>query len=96
MQITIGQEEFDQAMSCWLDKQGFSPDKFNITVNVIAGRKFGTSAEINLVPKDKISRDANTKVESVIAPFILNEAATENVQVVPAVVETHKPIFNAE
>lgn len=50
MQITIGQEEFDQAMQCWLDKQGFSTKNFTVSVNVIAGRKFGTSAEITLTP----------------------------------------------
>lgn len=51
MQITIGQEEFNEAMQCWLTSQGFSIENFDVTVNVIAGRKFGTSAEISLAPK---------------------------------------------
>ena len=51
MQITIGESEFKEAIGCWLNTQGFNPDKFYIAVNVIAGRKFGTTAEITMTPK---------------------------------------------
>lgn len=51
MQITVGQEEFNNAMACWLNTQGFNTDMYVVSVNVIAGRKFGTSAEIHLTPK---------------------------------------------
>ena len=51
MQITIGESEFKEALGCWLNTQGFNPDKFYIAVNVIAGRKFGTTAEITMTPK---------------------------------------------
>ena len=43
MQITLSQKEFDEAVSLWLKEQGFTPDNYDITTRVIAGRSDGGS-----------------------------------------------------
>lgn len=54
MVITVSNTEFNEAISLWLTKQGFSADRYDIELRIIAGRSdsgAGARAEINLEPK---------------------------------------------
>lgn len=54
MQITLTQDEFKTAITCYLDKQGFNAEKYEIFVKLIAGRGEtgnGNRAEVTLEPK---------------------------------------------
>ena len=56
MTITLTSKEFDEAVSLWLEDQGFSPDSYNITTRVIAGRSdgpLGTRLEVTLDAKPR-------------------------------------------
>ena len=78
MQITIGDKEFNEAVSCWLTTQGFNVENFDVSVNVIAGRKFGTTAEVSLTAKG-----------SQPAPSRSSEDESESEDAIP----TEKPPF---
>lgn len=54
MQITLTSKEFDEAVSLWLQDQGFSTNTHSISTRVIAGRTdsgAGTRVEVTLEPK---------------------------------------------
>ena len=56
MTITLTSKEFDEAVSLWLEDQGFSPDSYTISTRVIAGRSdgpLGTRLEVTLDAKPR-------------------------------------------
>lgn len=74
MQITLSQKEFDEAVSLWLKEQGFTPDNYDISTRVIAGRSdsgSGTRMTVDLErkqPSDKLPlKEALTPIDIQIA-----------------------------
>lgn len=58
MQITLTSKEFDEAVSLWLEAQGFTPDDYHISTRIIAGRSdggAGTRMTIDLEKKPSTS-----------------------------------------
>jgi len=54
MQITLTQNEFKDAIYCYLTDRGFQVDKYDITVKLIASRNgTGSKAEVTLEPKQE-------------------------------------------
>jgi phosphatidate phosphatase APP1 len=61
MQITLTSKEFDEAVSLWLQAQGFTASTHSISTRVIAGRTdsgAGTRVEVTLEPILDASRNA--------------------------------------
>ena len=56
MTITLTSKEFNEAVSLWLEGQGFNPDRYDISTRAIAGRSdgpLGTRLEVQLDPLSK-------------------------------------------
>jgi len=54
MQINLTSKEFDEAVSLWLETQGFTADRYSISTRTIAGRTDsgpGTRVEVTLEPR---------------------------------------------
>ena len=65
MEIVLNNEEFNEAVICYLEKKGFSTSAYDISVSVIQGRNGnGTRAEIALNSKGTTKPVYSEPVES--------------------------------
>jgi hypothetical protein len=62
MTITLNTKEFDEAVLLWLESQGFSTNRFNISTKLTVGRGdlgAGTRMEVTLDPITTVAEPAN-------------------------------------
>ena len=70
MKIQINDKEIEEAVICYLEKQGINTKAQKVSIDVISGRgDTGPRVDINLEPKITIEESINRETEEVDLPF---------------------------